>query len=140
MGFRTIQLNALLSATTGAVAGLLYTVFASSALAQPASLQGTWIGSGRVVLPSGDVERARCRATFRQETTRTFGMSAICATTSTRITQVARVQRVSTNTFVGQFANREYEISGSIRITLRGDRLSASLSGGGGRGTFNLSR
>ena len=67
-------------------------------------------------------------------------MSAVCASTSARVAQVARVQRVSTNSFEGQFYNREYDISGTIFITVRGNRLSASLSGGGGRGTFSLTR
>jgi hypothetical protein len=67
-------------------------------------------------------------------------MSAVCSTETIRVAQVARVQRVSATSFEGQFHNSEYDISGSIRITVRGDRLSASLSGAGGSGSFTLSR
>ena len=121
-------------------AAVLWTSAPRPAMAQAANLQGTWSGGGRVVLPSGDTERARCRATFRQQSATTFSMSADCATASTRIAQVARVRRASASSFEGQFYNRQYDISGTIRITVQGDRLSASLSGGGGRGTFSLSR
>jgi hypothetical protein len=138
MRFRAIQFSALLSAMT--IAGVLCGITASSALAQQASLLGAWSGTGRMVLPSGDVERVRCRVSFRQRSSRTFGMSAVCATASTRIAQVASLWRVSANSFHGQFFNREYDISGSIQITVRGNRLWASLSGGGGSGTIRLSR
>lgn len=111
---------------------------ANKAIAQSANLKGSWSGNGRVVLPSGDVERARCRANIKQETPRSFSMSAICATPSARIAQTATLRQVSGGEFAGQFYNREYDISGSIRVTLRGDRLSAFLSGGGGSGTFEL--
>lgn len=124
----------------GMAAALWCVCSADNAVAQAAKLQGAWSGGGRVVLPSGDAERARCRATFRQQTARTFSMNAVCATTSARVAQVGRVQQVSSNGFEGRFYNREYDISGTIFITVRGNRLSASLSGGGGRGTFNLSR
>ena len=113
---------------------------ANKAIAQSASLKGSWSGSGRIVLPSGDVERARCRASIKQQTPRTFSMNAVCATPSARIQQSARLEQVSANGFAGRFHNREYDISGSIRVTLRGNRLSAFLSGGGGSGTFDLKR
>jgi hypothetical protein len=110
------------------------------AAAQTAPLQGSWSGSGRITLPSGATERARCRATFRKQAARTFSMSAVCATASVRVVQTARLQQVSASGFAGVFYNREYDISGTIRVNLQGKRLSAFLSGGGGRGTFNLTR
>lgn len=77
MRFRAIPFSQLHSAPTGIVAAVLCVITATSAIAQGANLQGTWSGGGRVVLPSGNVERARCRATFRQQSARTFGMSAV---------------------------------------------------------------
>jgi hypothetical protein len=67
-------------------------------------------------------------------------MSAVCATASARVQQSAEVTRVTANVYRGEFFNQEHGISGSIRITLRGDRLNASLSGGGGSAVFSLSR
>lgn len=140
MQMHTTRVSSLLLGLSAVAAAALWASAPHPAIAQTANLQGAWSGSGRVVLPSGDAERARCRATFQQQSARTFSMSAVCATASTRIAQVARVQRVSASKFEGQFYNREHDISGTIRISVQGDRLSASLSGGGGRGTFSLSR
>ena len=115
-------------------------VSATPAAAQVAQLAGTWSGSGRLELQSGQTERARCRATFRRQTASTYTMSAICATSSTRVSQTARVQQVSSNGFAGRFYNAEYDVTGTIRMTLRGKRLSASLIGSGGSASFVLTR
>jgi hypothetical protein len=110
------------------------------AMGQQASLEGTWNGTGTVILPSGDRERARCRATFRRQSGTSFGMNAVCATSSTRIAQSAQLGRTSANRFSGEFYNAEYAFSGSIAITLHGNRLNATLVGGGGSAHFNLTR
>jgi hypothetical protein len=108
--------------------------------AQSDSLEGSWSGGGQIVFPSGETEKARCRASFRRQGGNSFGMSAICATASARVQQTAEVTRVSGNRFRGEFFNAEFGITGSIRITLTGNRLSASLSGGGGSAQFSLRR
>jgi hypothetical protein len=109
-------------------------------MGQQATLEGSWSGGGTVVLPSGDHENARCRATFRRRSGNNFGMNAVCATASVRVVQTAKLVQVSANHFSGGFYNSEYDVSGSITITVHGNRLSASLSAGGGTGHFNLSR
>jgi hypothetical protein len=117
-------------------------IFAASppALGQQATLEGSWSGGGTVILPSGGHEKARCRATFRRRSGNSFGMNAVCATASVRVAQTANLVRISANRFSGGFYNSEYNVSGSIAITVHGNRLSASLSAGGGTGHFNLSR
>jgi hypothetical protein len=110
------------------------------AIGQQASLEGTWNGTGTVILPSGDRERARCRATFLRQSSNRFAMNAICATASTRVAQSAELARNSANRFSGEFYNSEYSFSGSIAITVQGNRLSATLVGGGGSAHFNLTR
>jgi hypothetical protein len=131
--FKTALLAAAMTAGLAASA-------TGPAMAQTASLAGNWSGGGRVIYPSGDSERVRCRATFRPAGTRTFRMSAVCATPATRIAQTAQVRRVSASSYSGQFFNREHDISGTINISVRGNRLSASLSGGGGRAIMTLSK
>ena len=110
------------------------------AAGQQAGLEGTWNGTGTVVLPSGDRERARCRAVFRRQSSNKFGMNAVCATASTRVAQSAELARTSANRFSGEFYNSEYSFSGSIAITVQGNRLTATLVGGGGSAHFNLTR
>ena len=129
-------------ATALLVAAIVCSIPAHDADAQQqqASLEGAWSGSGRIVFPSGEAERASCRASFSRRAANSFRMSAVCATPSVRLVQSATVERVSANSFAGSFFNSEYNVSGDISITLRGDRLSAQLSGGGGSASFALGR
>ena len=111
-----------------------------SALAQSPGLEGSWSGGGKIVFPSGESESARCRVNIRRQSSDSFGMNAVCATASARVLQSAELTRVSGNRFQGEFFNKEYGISGSIRVTVNGNRLNASLSGGGGTAQMALSR
>jgi hypothetical protein len=104
------------------------------------SLSGSWNGSGSVMLPSGATEKARCKATFRKRGAATFAMDAVCASSSAKVTQTASLDQVGPNRFSGDFNNPEFNVSGSINVTLNGNSLSASLRGGGATATFNLSR
>lgn len=96
------------------------------------SIEGSWSGTGRVVLPSGDTERARCRVTFRKQSRSTYGMNATCATPSAKAAQTGSVQLVAGSTYAGRFHNAEYDVSGSVRLTLRGNRITAALNGTNG--------
>lgn len=107
---------------------------------QGASLEGSWSGGGQIVFPSGEKEQARCRASFRRQGGDSFGMNATCATASAKVQQSAEVTRVSGDRYRGEFQNTEFGISGSIRITISGNKLNASLNGGGGSAEFSLSR
>jgi hypothetical protein len=132
----------ILRAGKGVAVGV-FALFYSASLPVPAAAQdltGSWGGGGKIVFPSGETERARCRASFRRQGGNSFAMSAVCATASARVQQTAEVTRVTANVYRGEFFNQEHGIAGSIRITLRGDRLNASLSGGGGSAVFSLSR
>ena len=102
--------------------------------ATPAAAQnivGSWSGGGTIVFPSGEQERARCRATFRNAGGGGLSMTGVCATASVRVSQTATLSRLTANSYSGDFFNTEYNLSGSIRIRLQGSRLNASLSGGG---------
>lgn len=122
------------------IAGPLSAGGIEGASAASTDLAGSWNGAGKIVLPSGNTERARCRASFRKQGARGYSMSATCATASARVQQTATVQRVSDSSFSGSFFNAEYGVSGSIAITARGKTLAVSLSGGGGSGSFSLSK
>jgi hypothetical protein len=119
--------------------GLTAIGLAVPAQAQQLSISGAWNGSGTVSLPSGNTEKVRCRATFSQSGANAT-MNATCASPSTKVTQSAALTRVSGNKFAGDFTNAEYGISGSIRVTVNGNSLSASMQGGGGSAFINLSR
>lgn len=131
--------------TLGLRAGALIALVSASFLATPASataqsLEGSWSGGGRVLFPSGEAERARCRASFRRRGGDSYAMSAVCATQSARVEQTAVLVRTGPNRYAGDFNNAEYGVSGSIRITVSGRSLNASLTGGGGSAQFSLSK
>jgi hypothetical protein len=113
---------------------------AAPASSQQASLDGTWNGGGTVILPTGDRERARCRATFKTRSATRVDMSAVCSTASTRVAQSGELTRTSANRFSGELYNPDYAMSGSIVIIVQGGRLTASVSGGGGMAHFTLTR
>jgi hypothetical protein len=116
---------------------------AADAVSDSASAQGlagSWRGGGRVMFSSGSSERATCRASFRSLTSNLFDMDAICATASARVQQSARVQRVSGSDFSGRFYNREFDVSGTIRIRLTGSRLTVSLRGANGSAFISFRR
>lgn len=126
------------SPTIAAFAAVLSFCTAAPVAAQEA-IAGSWSGSGTVVFPSGEKEKARCRATFRPSGSGAV-MSATCATASVRVQQVATVDRVAPGRYRGEFRNDEFGISGSIRIVVSGNSLYAALTGGGGTAEFHLSR
>ena len=100
----------------------------SSANAQRTRIAGAWRGNGVVSLVTGEREKVRCRATFRRRSKTTISMKAICATAAARVSQTALLKKGSRNRYAGTFHNAEYGVSGQIRVTIRGRRLSAALT------------
>jgi hypothetical protein len=111
-----------------------------AAIAQSAGLEGSWHGAGSVAFASGQRERAQCRAQYRRASSNAYTVTATCATPSGRATQTATVRRVGGNTYQGQFHNSEYNVSGTISVTVGGNRQSVRLSGDGGSASFELRR
>lgn len=136
------SLSPLRAATVGAaVLGVAALgLFSHPAAAAAEGLAGSWSGSGSVVLPSGATEKARCKVSFSKQGAKSYGMNAVCASSSARVAQTASLEQTGANRYSGQFTNSEYGVSGSISLTVNGNSLSASLSGGGGSAFFNLSR
>lgn len=133
-------LRAIVVGVMGLMSVAALTTPQGAAAAEPAGLEGSWSGGGTVRFPSGESERARCRASFRKRGGSSYSMTAVCATPSARVEQTAQLERTGGNRFSGEFSNAEYGVSGSINVTLSGNSLHASLSGGGGSAQFNLGR
>jgi hypothetical protein len=112
----------------------------TQALSAPSSLSGSWSGGGWVSFASGQKERAHCRARFSARSAKTYRVDAVCATDSGRVSQTASVRQTGANTYVGSFHNSEYDVSGSIRITVRGASQSVSLTSGSGSAFLTLRR
>jgi hypothetical protein len=134
-GFRGVAL-----AAASALAGALGVVSVTATPAAAQSIIGQWSGGGLIIFPSGEKERARCRATFRNVGGGGVSMNGVCATASVRVSQSASLSRLTSTTYSGEFFNTEFNISGSIRIRLHGNKINASLSGGGATAQFVLGR
>jgi len=131
--------------SSGLAGAIAIALLASGLSAQPTNAQsrglaGSWGGGGMIVFPSGETERARCRASFHSHGQKGYTMNAVCATASARVEQVANIRHVGGNVYRGDFVNQQHGISGTIRIRVQGSQLDASLAGGGGSAAFTLKR
>jgi hypothetical protein len=109
-------------------------------VAQSASLEGSWRGGGSVAFASGQRERAECRAHYRRVSGTSYTLTATCATPSGRATQTATVRQVGGNSYQGQFHNSEYNVSGTIFVTVGGNRQSVRLTSDSGSASLELRR
>lgn len=108
--------------------------------AQPVSLEGSWRGSGSVAFASGQRERAECRARYHRASGASYTVTATCATPSGRATQTATLRHMGGNTYQGRFHNSEYDVSGTIYVTVGGNRQSVRLTSESGSASFELRR
>jgi hypothetical protein len=104
------------------------------------SLEGTWSGSGSAKPKSGQTERVRCRITYSRENPKVFGVAATCATPSATFHQTGTLLMVGPTRFVGDFYNPEYDVSGRVRVTLKGSTQTVTFSGSKGTGSMTLTR
>ena len=109
-----------------------------SAFARAASLDGTWSGGGYVNGLNGQRERVRCRVSYRRRTSTIYSVSATCATRDTSIRQTGEVLKVRADRYVGDFYNAQFNISGRVRIRVRGRRQSVTFSSSRGGGAVQL--
>lgn len=108
------------------------------ALADSASLDGSWRGSGWVKFDNGKRERASCKAFYSRVSPNEFKLRANCATKSAKATQTARLYRTGKSKYSGTFFNQEFGVSGNIYVSVRGRSQNVRLTGSGGSATFRL--
>jgi hypothetical protein len=129
---------------TGFAAVAVFAIASLAVIAPAASnaadLSGSWSGGGSIQLASGQKEKARCRASYSRAGGSGYTMSATCATSSAKVAQTAKLRKAGANSYAGQFYNAEYGITGSIRVTISGNRQSVYLSGDAGSAAFSLKR
>ncbi len=101
------------------------------------SIAGSWSGGGIVVYSSGQRERARCQASYSGGGASVM-MNGNCATPSGSVFQSARLRQVGPNSYAGSFFNAQYNTSGSIYVTVRGNSQSVSLRSSAGSASLTL--
>jgi hypothetical protein len=101
------------------------------------SLGGSWSGGGVVTYADGRRERASCRAQYSGGGS-SVSLTARCATPSGSVDQSARLRRTGPNSYSGSFFNPQYNVSGSIHVTVHGNSQSVSLNSGSGSASLTL--
>jgi hypothetical protein len=104
------------------------------------SLDGAWSGSGHVRFASGNTEAARCRVRYNRTSAGSYALRGTCATASGKASQTARLRHIGGNRYEGTFHNREYDVTGSIHVTVRGNRQTVRLISDAGSASFDLRR
>ncbi len=129
----------LLSAVKfGKVLGV--TLLAAAFLAPQArseGIGGSWSGGGTVLYADGHRERARCRAHFSQSGPH-VSLSAVCATPSGSVDQSATLRQTGPNSYSGSFFNPQFNVSGSIHISVHGNSQYVALRSGCGSASLTL--
>jgi hypothetical protein len=110
------------------------------AAAEQAELAGSWSGGGSVTYSSGSREKARCRATFSKLGATAYKVNATCATASGKVAQQANVRRAGANTFTGSFRNAEYNMEGTIHISVNGNSQNVTLTSSQASASLRLNR
>lgn len=105
-----------------------------------ASLEGTWSGSGVANPKDGKREKVRCRITYRRQTEKVYSVAAACATTSVKFRQTGKLLKVSPTRYIGDFYNPEYDVSGRVRVIVRGSAQTVTFNSARGNGRVTLSK
>jgi hypothetical protein len=107
------------------------------ALAAPATIEGSWRGSG-TVSHRGSADAVRCRARFTKAGGASFGVSSQCATATGRYDVSGRVTRSGGNRYSGRVQTNGQ--GGAVVIVQHGNRLSVTVTSRRGSGRLSLSR
>ncbi|MEL7049950.1 MAG: hypothetical protein AAFO75_13530 [Pseudomonadota bacterium] len=108
--------------------------------AQAAPLEGSWTGAGTVKANSGQSERVRCRVDYSRQTPKVFSVSATCASASASIRQSGTLTKVRANRYVGDVYNSDFDISGRLKVTVKGRKQVVTFTSSAANGRLNLRR
>jgi hypothetical protein len=104
------------------------------------SLEGAWKGSGWVSIVGGNRERAQCQVHYSAANGAQYSLTATCATDSGKASQTARIHKAGEHAYKGQFYNAEYDVTGQIRVIVRGNKQTVTLTSDNGTALITLSR
>ena len=108
--------------------------------AESASLDGSWRGTGTVSFFLGTTEHTRCRASYTHTSETSYSVTAVCMTSSGKAAQTAILRLNGENRYIGNFHNREYNVSGTISVVVRGATQFVTLTSDTASGSMTLTR
>jgi hypothetical protein len=107
--------------------------------AAPATIEGSWSGSGIAKLRNR-VDRVVCRVNFARIEQKSYRVSSFCSMGDRRYEQSGRVTSVGGNRYTGWVFNEQFNERGSVQLSQRGSRLSVTVRSGRGTANLTLSR
>ncbi len=113
-------------------------LFLSHGAVGAVSLEGTWSGAGMVNPNKGQREQVRCRITYKRESAKVFSVAAKCATSSVKMRQTGKLLEVSPSRYVGEFYNSDYDVSGRVRVIVKGSAQTVTFQSPRGSGSVTL--
>lgn len=121
------------------LSALLLGTMLGTAHAAPATIEGSWSGSGIAKLRNR-VDRMVCRVSFARIEGKSFRVSALCSTGGRRFEESGRVTSVGGNRYTGWVFNEQFNERGSVQLSQRGSRLSVTVTSSRGIANLTLSR
>ena len=118
---RALMLAALIALTTAS---------GHAADGPPASLIGTWSGSGEAVLDSGKTESMRCKGYYTGQGSDGLGIAIRCANASSKIDLRATLTFTSGGVS-GNWEERTYNAAGTVTGKASSDKVDLAITGGG---------
>jgi hypothetical protein len=121
------------------LSALLLGTMLGTAHAAPATLEGSWSGSGIAKLRNR-VDRMVCRVSFARIERKSFRVSSFCSMGDRRYEQSGRVSSVGGNRYTGWVFNEQFNERGNVQLSQRGSRLSVTVTSSRGIANLTLSR
>jgi hypothetical protein len=118
---------------------LLLGAMLATAHAAPATIEGSWSGSG-IAKFRNRTDRVVCRVSFARVEQKSFRVSAFCTTGGRRYEESGRVTSVGGNRYTGWVFNEQLNERGSVALSQRGSRLSVTVTSSRGIANLTLSR
>jgi hypothetical protein len=105
--------------------------------AAPATIEGSWKGSGIVTYRNG-ADNVQCRVIYTRSTPRTYAVSSHCATETGRYDLSGSVTAVGGNRYSGWVKSGRQ--SGRVVLVQHGNRLSVTVTSKRGSARLTLAR
>jgi len=121
------------------LSALLLGALPGGAHAAPATIEGSWSGSGIAKLRNR-TDRIVCRVSFARIEGKSFRVSALCSTGGRRFEESGRVTSVGGNRYTGWVFNEQFNERGNVQLSQRGSRLSVTVTSSRGIANLTLSR
>jgi hypothetical protein len=118
---------------------VLLAAMVGTADAAPATIEGSWSGSGTAKLRNR-VDRIVCRVSFARIEQKSYRVSSLCSMGDRRYEQSGRVSSVGGNRYTGWVLNEQFNERGNVQVSQRGSRLSVIVTSSRGVANLTLSR